>query len=339
MSAEQNKTDAIIEDIVAGASSPSASRRRGALDAWANSDRKTMIGAALRLIASPHRDVRDAVVAFCCEEYPDDEEISRILCDYAAEHASDLCPEAAESLLTWLSASARRLTPAVMEWVHRSFYDGNPEIRYRAFCLAEYAEDSSEAYWSHVRASLESDDEDFRIVAAQALARRRARTGDAPEAWVLPALEARLPKAGDTEGFHLRLALLRLSDDAGRAAAVKRLIGDIEDARFSYPAIEAVMECGTGDIYGTDDAKIIKREAAEALLRVSRSLFGEPTVRVLAAATAAKLGSASGLALLRKFAAGRRGNPAYARQLLAMFDPPAGGACGDYLQDAPKNAI
>ncbi len=339
MSAEQNKTDAIIEDIVAGASSPSASRRRGALDAWADLDRKPMIEAALRLIASPHRDVRDAVVSHCCEEYSDDEEISRILCDYAAEHASDLCPEAAESLLTWLSAAARRLTPAVMQWVHRALCADDPEIRYRAFCLAEYAEDSSEAYWAHVRASLASDDEDFRIVAAQALVRRSARTGGAPEDWVLPALEARLPQAGDTEGFHLRLALLRLSDDAGRAAAVKRLIADIEDARFSYPAIEAVMECGTGEIYGTDDAKIIKREATDALLRVSRSIFGEPTVRVLAAATAAKLGSEQALALLRKFAAGRRGNPAYARQLLALLAPNAGGGRGDYLHDAPKNAI
>ena len=261
--------------------------------------------------------MREDVVSFCCEEYSNDRGVAEILCDYISKHANDISTYAKESLLIWLASVASYLTPEVKSFVGRCFDDADDEIRYRAFCLAEYAEESSEAYWARVEQWLGDEDEDFRIVAVQAIERRVLQSGAPADEAILSKLESQLSRARDTEGFHIRLALLRLCAPSERAEAVRRIIGDIEDARFSYPAIDAVMK-----YYVTDDAgegNATRIAAIEALLRVSRGIFGEPTVRTIAAATAAQLGSSAGRELLESFSRSRRGNASYAQELLSSL--------------------
>lgn len=319
----QTQNNRQIQGVIERASSSSAAQRRAALETWVDMDRSDLIEVALELIGSPYRDVREDVVSFCCEEYSNDRGVAEILCDYISKHANDISTYAKESLLIWLASVASYLTPEVKSFVGRCFDDADDEIRYRAFCLAEYAEESSEAYWARVEQWLGDEDEDFRIVAVQAIERRVLQSGAPADEGLLTRLESQLSRASDTEGFHIRLALLRLCAASERAAAVRRIIGDIEDARFSYPAIDAVMKYGSkAEYYGMDDAgegNATRIAAIEALLRVSRGIFGEPTVRTIAAATAAQLGSAAGRELLESFSRSRRGNASYAQELLSSL--------------------
>lgn len=309
-----------VREILARASSSSAAQRRAALERWVELDFPQIVEVALQLIASPYRDVREDVVSFCSEEYSENREVAAVLCEHISRHAEDISIDVKESLLVWLTSLARFLTPEAVSFVHRCFDDPEAEVRYRAFCVSEYAEDTSEDYWSHVERWLVDEDEDFRIVAVQAVERRALHSGGQVAESMWKKLESRLSEASEAEGFHIRLALLRLSPPACRALAVRRIVSDIEDARYSYPAIDAVMRYGSQpQYYGMDETgegEATRAAAVEALLRVSRSFLGEPTVRTAAAAAAARLGSEVGRALLESFAHSRRANASYARELL-----------------------
>lgn len=309
-----------IREILERASSSSAAQRRAALEMWVELDFPQIVEVALQLIESPYRDVREDVVSFCSEEYPENREVAAALCEYVSRRSEDISAEGKESLLAWLTSAAHFLTPEAVSFVHRCFDDPEAEVRYRAFCVAEYAEETSEDYWAHVERWLVDEDEDFRIVAVQAIERRALHSGGQFDESIGKKLESRLSESSEAEGFHIRLALLRLSPPACRASAVRRMISDIEDARYSYPAIDAVMRYGSQPRYYAMDesgeGEATRASVVEALLRVSRSFLGEPTVRTAAAAAAARLGSEAGRALLESFAHSRRANASYARELL-----------------------
>ena len=248
--------------------------------------------AALALLASPYEDLAETVLEVCPAEDVSRPEWTAALEAAAANAGALLRPR----ILVLLQRVEGELPPKIVEFCHAALHDADAETRYQAFCLAEMRGEDSEEYVAEVREWLKSDDEDFRIVAAQAVARIR------PE-WGRSALEARLIQAADVERFQMLLALLRILPDDERREYEPMLCACVEDGRFSFAAIEALAEYGTN-------------HAVPVLLETARSFLGEPTVRVAAAGAAARLGSDEGRKLLQKFAKSRFGNPDYAKEIL-----------------------
>lgn len=258
---------------------------------------------AIALFHTPYTDLREAVLSQCHAAT-----VSAPLWYAAIEKAVQdpgtvRNPECCQSILVLMQRfDGVSASPEMLAFARAMLNGENSDVAYQAFCLLEYARCVDEKYVDYVRQCLDSDDEDFRIVAIQAAVRLRP-------GWGFDAVNALLEKSRGLERFHAKLACVKLCPDARRRQFADALLEDIGDARFSFAAMELI-------------AQYASAVAVEPLLRLAKSFFGEPTLKVMAAFAAASLGSKEARALLEKFARAKKGNPGFASQCLQKLDAP-----------------
>ena len=278
----------------------SLSKRRELFEAFLNLDSADQPEAACLLLCSSHKDLREAVLDFCSSDVL----ASKLWQNCIVSHLNDAKftqnAHWVQCALVLMQRMEGPLSDDMKAFCQRMMDSEDSDVRYQAFCLAELGLMTDSAYLDRVRGWLEDSDEDFRIVAIQALGRL------SPE-WALEALASRASKAFGVEAFHIVLTQIRLCPIDRRGAFIDRLVSYVGDDRFSFAAIQALSE------YGDE-------RAIPVLLKVAKSFLGEPTTKVAAAGAAAKLGSEKGRKILLKFATSGHGNPKYAEQLLDALD-------------------
>lgn len=296
-----------VKRILSEVENSSASRRRSALEWWVNLPESESIPLSMRLMGSSYRDVRDDVVEYCIDEFINCELMFDEVAHFIEEKSNSMDENMRQSLLRLMASFPleRVFSPSMTRFYRGCFDAEDGETRYRALCLAEYREDTSSEYAEDLRRWLRDEDEDFRIVSIQGIARLKP-------SWGREALLERVGSCGSLEAFHLQTALVALSVGEARAPHLRRIVEWVGDSRFTYPAIKLLEHYGTGDAWSSED----RAEAIEALLRVVRGVLGEATVRTVAAGAAAKLGSEEGRRWLEKFSKLRHGNPELAKALL-----------------------
>ena len=275
------------------ASNGSASVRAQVVEDWSALEGEAQAEIAVVLLGVRYKEVREAVL-----EYAQRDVVSQASWRSVWERSLQKARENDLLRANMLVVTGRMslLSEALLQFIRESFLSSDGDVRYQAFCAAEYQEMTDEPYVAQVRQWLDDSDEDMRIVAVQAMTRLKP-------ACCVEALKARYERARGMEAFLIRMALVRMTSGAEHDVYVAQLIRDVRDDRFSFTAIEAL---GT---FGRPENSTLVAEAIAVLLKVARRILAEPTVRVAAAAAAARLGSKEGEAMLKKFASARHGNP------------------------------
>ena len=292
-----------LDDFKKAAQSSSLSVMRKALDSFMNLDGENQARAAIALLASDNKDLRESVLDVCSESVVSSEDWKKVLLETVDDESTVKNASLCQSLLV-IFQRCSELPKTIDAFLRICLKHTDADVRYQAYCLAELQEDESEEYLEMVREFLNSSDEDMRIVSVQALERLK------PE-WGLEALVKAAEKASWLEKFHILLARIHLCSAEERATVAKELSNYLNDDRFSFAAIQTLGEYGTP-------------EEIPALLEYARSFLSEPTTRTAAAWAAAKLGSDEGLKLLKKFVSSRHGNPNYAQELLEKIEQTSG---------------
>ncbi len=285
------------------AQSSSLSVMRRALDSFISLTGENQARAAMALLASDCKELRESVLDVCSESVVSSEDWKKVLLEVATDEHTVKNATLCQSLLV-IYQRCSELPEGIEAFCRNCLKHTDADVRYQAYCLAELREENSEEYLALVREFLKSADEDMRIVSVQAVDRLK------PE-WGMEALAQAAEKASWLEKFHILLTRIHLCSVDERATVAKALSEYLTDDRFSFAAIQALGEYGT-------TAEI------PALLQYARSFLSEPTTRVAAAWAAAKLGSDEGIKLLKKFVSSRHGNPNYARELLEKIEQKAG---------------
>lgn len=288
------------------ASNGSASVRAQAIEDWSALEGEAQAEIAVVLLGAPYKEVREAVLEYAQSEVVSQASWRRVW-EKGLQTASGndlLCANMLVVMGRMVPLSER-----MARFVRERFSSADGDVRYQAFCAAEYQEMTDEAYVAQVRKWLEDSDEDMRIVAVQAITRLKPEWGEA-------ALTARYGHARGMESFLIRMALVRMTSGVAHDGYAAQLLRDVRDDRYSFAAIEAI---GT---FGRPENSALVAEAIAVLLKVARRIWEEPTVRVAAAAAAARLGAKDGAAMLKKFASSRHGNPMYARMLADTIELP-----------------
>ena len=287
-----------MDNQIAQAFSASKEQRRLAFDHAMQLTGKERFNCIVAMLATPYKDIREAILDSCTEEdilnwKPD-------LIEFLKTFKPDENMLQTQGILVLMQRLSGEFPPEFVHFCHNCLKLNIPDVQYQAFCLAELNEESSNDYLNTVRNFLHSKDEDFRIVAIQALTRLK------PE-FAYSEIEQLSQSASNLEAFHILLALVRLSNCEQRTTLVVKMSQYLEDERFCFVAAQCLFD------YGVE-------ENIPALLQVAKSFFAEPTNRVMAAAAAAKLGSEEGKSLLQKFSQSRHGNPNYAHELLEKLN-------------------
>ena len=252
-----------------------------------------------QLLQSSYKDVREGVLDVLSAQKLQSEDAWLSAITAHCPSSPDQKPILSIGLLALLARFEAVSDPALMRFGETCLASGMADLQYQAIFFLEMHNDESDAYKDALPGLLEAADEDVRIIAVQAVARL------APD-WGAKKLADHAQHARGLEAFHTLLARLSLGDAATRQTLEDELIRHLYDDRFCYPAILALKQYGSA-------------QAVEHLLRIAGSFFGEPTIRIVAADAAAKLGSPEAITWLRKFAK-KSGNPEYARQVLAAYD-------------------
>ena len=290
-------------DFSAAANANSRKARAQALDAFIACDAQTKGKIALELLQTPYKDLSEAVLQACTSDIVNTEPFrSAILEALPGTKASDNL-NYRQLFLVLLQRLEKPLERPLAEFCLQELQASSNDIRYQAFCVAELNNETSAEYKDFVRSALDDSDEDIRIVAIQAIERLN------PD-WGLNALQKRTDKAMGTEACHLFFTLLKICPDNARAQFEEKLLPFLNDDRFSFAVMQVLAEHGTP-------------EAIPHVLPIAKSFFTEPTIRVAAAYTAAKLGSDEGMSILKKLSESRHGNPTYAQMLLAEISKTA----------------
>ncbi|MBQ9244322.1 MAG: hypothetical protein IJ165_14080 [Proteobacteria bacterium] len=284
-------------DISAAACSSSQKIRTEALEAFLAIHDQSKGDAALKLLQTPYKDLSEAILQACTSDIVNTDSFRNALIAALPEVKSSENDNYRQLFLVLLQRLEKPLERSLADFCLEALHAKSNDVRYQAFCVAELNNESSPDYIDFVRTSLNDGDEDIRIVAIQAVERLR------PE-WGTSALSQRAGKAIDTEACHLFITLLKICTEAERPLYSEKLLPYLEDDRFSFTTLQVLAERGTAD-------------AVPHILPIAKSFFSEPTVRVTAAFTAAKLGSDEGMNILKKLSESRHGNPTYAKQLLA----------------------
>jgi hypothetical protein len=282
------------------ASERSLSKRRLLFEQFLDLNPESQPMAANILLTSAYKDMREAVLEYCTSDV-----VSSVLWQTCIEACLDDAKFTqnmmwCQCVLVLMQRIEGELSDKLSHFCRQMLDASDVDVRYQAFCLAELACTNDADYVSRVRVWAEDSDEDFRIVAIQAIARLQ------PE-WGMEVLERRASVSFGVEAFHILLTQIRLSSAEDRERFIEKLIPYVGDERFSFAAIQTLSE------YGNE-------RAVPALLKVAKSFLSEPTVRVAAAGAAAKLGSEKGRKILLKFATSGHGNPKYAEELLDALD-------------------
>ncbi len=170
------------------------------------------------------------------------------------------------------------------------------DIRYQGLVAREKIQRTDREYIDKLVTLLQDGDSDIRILASQGL----SRIGDA-EASLEALQEASRYAFGIERVEHLfSRAML------GEEGLVPELIKLLGIDRYCFVAAKTLGKLGDP-------------EACDALMRVAKGWFVDPTVRVEAAWAAAKCGCDEATELLESLARKKRGNPAYAKEALASL--------------------
>ncbi len=278
------------------AQSRSSDERWRAFDRFQSLEGKAQSDAGFELLETSNRELRDAVLSYCTQDILTTEPWQKSLSGRIDDSRTYDCVYLCQSVLVLLQR-IDGIEASWLEFGRRCLEHKDMDVRYQAFCLLELHNESSDAYVERVKAWLESEDEDFRIVSIQALSRLRP-------SWALMALEERARYAFGVESFHILLTQIRICPAEKRVDYVPQLMRYLENDRFSFAAVQALSEYGNSTCIGE-------------LVAIAKGFMTEPTLKVAAAAAAAKLGSEEGIKLLEKFSKSRHGNPSYASELLA----------------------
>lgn len=295
---ETEKTDFSV--FWTDSSHRSLAKRRLLFEQFLNLKSEDKPMAACHLLSSTYKDLREAVLEYSTSDVVSESQwktcLETCLNDSKFRQNMDWC----QCALILMQRMDGQLPEQLLSFCQAMLDADDIDVRYQAFCLAELSCTTDDSYISRVRAWLEDEDEDFRIVAVQALARLK------PD-WSLEMLEKRASVSFGVEAFHILLSQIRLCASEHRKPFIEKLISYVGDERFAFASIQALAQ------YGDESA-------IPALLKVAKSILGEPTIRVAAAGAAAKLGSEKGRKILLKFATSGHGNPKYAEELLDALD-------------------
>ena len=284
-------------DFSAAANASSRKTRAQALDAFFTCEAQTKGEIALELLQTSYKDLSEAVLQACTSDIVNTEPFRKALLDALPRTKSSDNTNYRQLFLVLLQRLEKPLERPLAEFCLQELQSKSGDIRYQAFCVAELNNETSAEYLDFVQSALEDSDEDIRIVAIQAVERLT------PE-WGLKALKKRTDKAMGTEACHLFFTLLKICPEEDRTEYEQKLLPFLNDDRFSFAVMQVLAEHGTPD-------------ALPHVLPIAKSFFTEPTIRVAAAYTAAKLGSDEGMNILKKLSESRHGNPTYAQMLLA----------------------
>ncbi len=279
--------------------SPSAAKRYEALQLFAKMSNEDKQSNWIPFLKSPYRDLREGLLELLPQEVLEaDSNWLRSISEHIPVSPQD---ESFLSIgiLSLLARFSQKLQSSFIEFAESCLNCSNLDLQYQALVLLELQCDTSEFYTQTIASLYDSNDSELRMIAYQATERL------APS-WGLEKLEIAAKHARGPEGFQVLLSRLLLGDNVLRKNLEQELILKLFDARFCYPAIDALKKFGS-------DACV------DPLLSIAKSFFGEPTIKVAAAEAAAVHGSSKAVELLRKFASKKRGNPEYARQALSQL--------------------